>query len=264
MADAERRPQIVRLSPTTVAIGTHKFSVFFPDESLLTDVGFASSTVQTANATQTFNLAIAGVTPAGSSTTLFTFGTAPNISGGSFVTSTVYSITSLGSTTQAQWNTAAGTSGLTYAVGSVFTAAAAGAGSGTASAITRPVADSLYGYSGYTVNLPNAISVSGKAAATNSATVADIAVNVNLEARYYATDVANPTGTAYGALPANAPYGGNVISVIKPEFDQLGYGYRNRDGIRIPANTTLVFTTTIATATADNVSILFSTRPGRD
>ena len=264
MADSERRPQIIRLAPTTVAIGTHKASVYFPDDSLLTDVGWAATTVQTANATQTFNLAVAGLTSLAVSTTLFTFGTAPTVAGGSFVSSTVYSIASLGTTTQAQWNTAAGTSGLTYVVGSVFTAAAVGAGTGTVSAITKPVASDLYGYSGYTVNLPNAISVSGKATATASASVADTVVSVNLESRYYAADAANPTGTAYGALPANAPYGGNVISTIKPEFDQLGYGYRNRDGIRIPAGTTLLFTAVLATSTADNVSLFFATRPGRD
>ena len=44
-----------------------------------------------------------------------------------------YTIVSLGSTTQAQWNTAAGTTGVTYAIGSVFTAATVGAGSGTVS-----------------------------------------------------------------------------------------------------------------------------------
>ena len=259
MADAERRPQIMRLSPTTVATGTHKFSVFFPDESVLTDVGFSSSTVQTANATQTFNLAVAGLTLAGASTTLFTLGTAPNIASTALVTSTVYSITALGST---EWNTAAGTSGVTYVVGSVFTCAATAAGTGTANAITRPTADTLYGFSAYTVNLPNAISVSGKSSATASATTADVTASVNLESRYYPADAANPTATAYGALPANAPYGGNVIATIKPEFDALGYTYRNRDGIRIPSTTTLLFTAVLATSTADNVSIFFATRPG--
>ena len=51
---------------------------------------------------------------------------------GSFVVGTYYAIASLGNTTQAQWNTAAGTSGLTYIVGSVFKAAAVGVGTGTA------------------------------------------------------------------------------------------------------------------------------------
>jgi hypothetical protein len=51
---------------------------------------------------------------------------------GSFVTAGRYIIRTLTGTTQAQWNTAAGTSGLTYIVGDIFTAAAAGAGTGTA------------------------------------------------------------------------------------------------------------------------------------
>ena len=45
---------------------------------------------------------------------------------------TRYTILALGTTSQAQWNTAAGTSGLVYSVGDTFTAAAAGAGNGTA------------------------------------------------------------------------------------------------------------------------------------
>jgi hypothetical protein len=52
------------------------------------------------------------------------------VNAGSFVSTTPYIITELGNTTQAQWNTAAGTSGQTYAVGSTFTAAAAGTGTG--------------------------------------------------------------------------------------------------------------------------------------
>jgi len=52
---------------------------------------------------------------------------------GAFVVSTVYKILTLGTTTQAEWNTTAGTSGVTYAVGDTFTAATVGAGTGTAS-----------------------------------------------------------------------------------------------------------------------------------
>ena len=53
---------------------------------------------------------------------------------GSFVVGKRYTIISLGNTTQAQWNTAAGTSGAarTYSVGDDFIAAAVGTGSGTA------------------------------------------------------------------------------------------------------------------------------------
>ena len=66
---------------------------------------------------------------AGTSITGLTSG---NTTAGSFVTAGRYIIRTLGTTTQAEWNTAAGTSALTYAVGDIFTAAAAGAGTGTA------------------------------------------------------------------------------------------------------------------------------------
>jgi len=49
---------------------------------------------------------------------------------GSFITGSTYAITELGDT---NWNTTAGTTGVTYAVGDVFTASNAGAGSGKAS-----------------------------------------------------------------------------------------------------------------------------------
>lgn len=55
-----------------------------------------------------------------------------SITAGSFSTGTVYQITALGNTTQAQWVTAGVPSGITAAVGVVFKAAAAGAGTGTA------------------------------------------------------------------------------------------------------------------------------------
>ena len=59
--------------------------------------------------------------------------TAPNI-----VSGVEYEIVTLGNTTQPNWNTFAGTSGLTYAVGTKFTSAIAGTGSttGTVGAVT--------------------------------------------------------------------------------------------------------------------------------
>jgi hypothetical protein len=67
----------------------------------------------------------------GNSTSLYGTTTVTTTSSGSFVVGTYYAIASLGNTTQAQWNTAAGTSGLTYIVGSVFQAATVGVGTGT-------------------------------------------------------------------------------------------------------------------------------------
>ena len=51
---------------------------------------------------------------------------------GSFATGTEYYITVLGNTTQAQWNSVAGTSGVVYNLGGIFTAANAGTGTGKA------------------------------------------------------------------------------------------------------------------------------------
>jgi hypothetical protein len=56
------------------------------------------------------------------------YGDGTTISAGSFVSGTTYTIYELGST---NWNTAAGTTGVTYAVGDRFVAAAVGSGTGT-------------------------------------------------------------------------------------------------------------------------------------
>lgn len=64
------------------------------------------------------------------------------VSAGSFVVGQQYKITSLGTTTQSQWNTIAGTTGQTYVVGSLFTAATTGASSGNgAAAVARTLAN---------------------------------------------------------------------------------------------------------------------------
>lgn len=54
------------------------------------------------------------------------------VTAGSFVVGKTYIITKLGTTTQANWNTIAGTSGKIYAIGSIFTCANAGTGDGQA------------------------------------------------------------------------------------------------------------------------------------
>jgi len=55
------------------------------------------------------------------------------VTAGSFEIGTTYTIIDLGSTTNGQWNTAAGTSTTVYSVGSTFVAAAVGTGTGTVS-----------------------------------------------------------------------------------------------------------------------------------
>jgi len=64
------------------------------------------------------------------------------VSAGSFIVGQQYKITALGTTTQAQWNTIAGTTGQTYVVGSLFIAVTDGASSGTgAAAVARTLAN---------------------------------------------------------------------------------------------------------------------------
>ena len=58
----------------------------------------------------------------------------PTVTVGHLTVGQQYTIAALGTTTQPQWNTMAGTSGQTYAVGSTFTAATNGAASGTGTA----------------------------------------------------------------------------------------------------------------------------------
>ena len=65
---------------------------------------------------------------------------------GSFTIGKIYTIASMGTTTSTQWNTIAGTSGITYTVGSVFTAAIAGTGLGSGNATLKVISDlTLYG-----------------------------------------------------------------------------------------------------------------------
>ena len=63
--------------------------------------------------------------------TLYGAHTVTTVTAGAFVVNDYYAIASLGNTTQSQWNTAAGTSNVTYIVGSIIKAAAVGVGTGT-------------------------------------------------------------------------------------------------------------------------------------
>lgn len=57
-----------------------------------------------------------------------------SVSNNSFIVGVQYTISSLGTTTNTEWNTIAGTSSVTYAIGDVFTAAVTGSGSGNGTA----------------------------------------------------------------------------------------------------------------------------------
>ena len=72
---------------------------------------------------------------------------ADSIAGGSFVTGTKYRILTLGNTTQAQWNTAAGSTDEVYKAGDAIIAAGSGAGTGT---VTRSLLVGSSTSDGYT------------------------------------------------------------------------------------------------------------------
>jgi hypothetical protein len=59
------------------------------------------------------------------------------VSNNSFIVGAEYTVLTLGTTTNAEWNTIGGTSAVTYAVGTVFTAAVTGTGSGNGNATTN-------------------------------------------------------------------------------------------------------------------------------
>ena len=87
------------------------------------------------------SLEYVGTTPTGEAVI-----TNSTVNVGSFTIGKIYTIASLGTTTNTQWNTIAGTSGVTYIVGSVFTAAIAGTGLGNGNATFKTITDlTLYG-----------------------------------------------------------------------------------------------------------------------
>ena len=64
--------------------------------------------------------------------------TMPTLTAGSFVVGNYYKVVSLGTTTNTQWNTIAGTTGVTYYIGKGFTCANAGTGLGNGTAMNVP------------------------------------------------------------------------------------------------------------------------------
>jgi len=83
--------------------------------------------------------------------TYYITGYGPTISAGSFVATTQYRINSLGTT---DWNIAAGTYGVTYSVGDVFTAVTTSSGTGNVTLLTRITISQTIG--GYTFELADA------------------------------------------------------------------------------------------------------------
>jgi len=130
------------------------------------------------------------------------------VSAGSFQVGQQYKITSLGTTTQSQWNTIAGTTGQTYVVGSLFTAATNGASSGNgAAAVARTLANRFADV----VNVKDFGAV-GNGIADDRALILN-AFNLSNGKRIYF-----PAGTYLIATPLSAPNGSKVYMEAGSSF----------------------------------------------
>ena len=131
--------------------------------------------------------------------------TSPNVSPGSFVVGQSYVINSFGTTNNAQWNEIAGTAGVTYSVGSSFTAAVIGTnlGNGTAKGV---FATSISATAATAVTLPTSGKLVGSAdtgTVTNTmlanSTISGRALGTNLNALTISTGL---SGTSYNGSTA--------------------------------------------------------------
>lgn len=187
--------------------------------------------------------------------------TSGNTNAGSFITGAVYIIRALGNTTQLQWNTAAGTSGLTYAVGDIFTAAAAGAGTGTAQRVyyvirsdantIKLATTSANASAGTAINLTDGIGAAHTLTSTDEAALGTVVLGTGGEIVGYSIDnpgigytnanviITDSSGSGSGAQLSVDFDIGNVntlqsnvellavpgsIEVIKVEEGGTGYG----------------------------------------
>lgn len=154
--------------------------------------------------------------------------TSGNTTAGSFTTGAVYIIRSLGNTTQLQWNTAAGTTGVIYAVGSIFTAADAGTGTGTAQRVY------------YIIRTDDNIF---KLATTSANASAGTAINLT-----------DGVGAAHTLTLTNGAALGNVVLGTGGEI--VGYSIIN-PGIGYDNATTITVTDTSGSGAGANLSVDF-------
>jgi hypothetical protein len=138
------------------------------------------------------------------------------VSVGSFTVGVKYTIATMGTTTSTQWNTIAGTSAVTYIVGSTFTAAIAGTGLGNGSATTKSISsitllggvreiNMTNGGSGYTSAPAITFSGGGGSGAVASSKMSSGSViycTVSNQGDNYTSDPAVVFGTEWTALSA--------------------------------------------------------------
>ena len=179
-------------------------------------------------------------------------GSATVVTAGAFTTTKQYIIVSLGTTTD--WNTVAGTTGVTYAVGSLFTAATVGSGDGTAK-----LANALISASDPSLNLSVGQSIQFKTSSINAG-------SFTIAEQYCITDLGNTDWQAI-ATTYNWIYGNPVVGGI---FTASGVG--SGSGTAVPATvngvnaigtnyTVSAITTNPSSAYAFTIQDQFSTSP---
>jgi hypothetical protein len=101
---------------------------------------------------------------------------------GSFVLGNIYKITNLGTTTQSEWNTIAGTTSDTYAEGDIFTCYDAGSGVGTGQALLADFGNiSTLGTVYYVRSVPTSTTFTIQDVSGNQVLLADDAGNIVVE-----------------------------------------------------------------------------------
>ena len=163
---------------------------------------------------------------------------ANTITAGSFNIGSSYKIVSLTGTSQAQWNTAAGTADIEYAIGSVFTADGAGAGTGTVSGETID----------HDINDDGSVDISFEWNYTVSETPS-AANNIDGFAIYYYT---SPTLDISAVTPSSPSAGSVTYTTLAPHGFAIGNTVVISDLVPVEYNGT--FTVTAVTSTTFRVA----------
>ena len=176
---------------------------------------------------------------------------ADSIAGGSFVTGTKYRILTLGNTTQAQWNTAAGSTAEVYKAGDTIIAAGSGAGTGT---VTRSLLVGSSTSDGYTDPITTGTGSQNRYYWIRYMTKQPVLNRSggqfrNVPSLYYPNT--SDSGFTGGQGITGVGAANNAVRSIKLNFGNTNTFVYQQDGTGIEAGYT---TSTILTATTTNVA----------
>jgi len=143
------------------------------------------------------------------------------VTAGSFVVGKDYQITSLGNTSFVQWNTIAGTSGIAYAVGSRFTCANAGTGTGTAGLLASSFGASI-GYAGSTFAISQP---TGALLADRKVKIYNLVINTTFNELQELQTISAPTGVTNWGIKTEFSGDSNWLFISAYEQNAF-YAYR--------------------------------------